>query len=153
MEDSHKYIKKLSKLTTPNDDGTVSLNKKDGRKIILARPLTIKEAIPALKMNVNKIKLYQEILDKGLNIKKAKSIVQDTGDAYRFLMLTTENKDGKIGIKDNAKASLPRVLTADEAYLAVKSDLSFAEIKYQLEHFDTIYKEPEKVGAVLRCNA
>ncbi len=149
---SNKKVKRLLELTTADEYGHSVITSNNGKQVVLSRPLTIKEAIPAVKMKTNQTKLYQAILDRELDIKKAVSLVRYPGDAYRFLMLTTENENGGVGIVDNAEIALSRALTANEAFRAVKYDMSFGEIKRQLDNFGTVYgrhkdKNPLKYDA------
>lgn len=135
-------------LVTPNPEGEIVLEDKEGNSTTLKRAFKPDEAIAAVELSNSKLKAYQEILDKGVEIIDAAWLSIDDRRSAKFLTLTTPTKDGKgrIPLQDGSFAVLDRALTVNEALIALREHFTNPKIQKQLEKDGKIHSTKRHVG-------
>lgn len=133
------HLRRLKELLAldKKDDEPIELTDTKGKKTVISRRLSTEEAPYALKMKNDKIKIYVDLIDGGLNPQNAASVASSIHRLNRYKELTTEREDGTaVLLKEGVITVLPRPLTPDEAITVIthRSIFTNERIKYDLKN-------------------
>lgn len=135
-------------LVTPDSKGEIILEDKEGASTTLKRAFSAKEALFGLEFDNSKLKTYQEILDKGVDVITAAWLSRDDRRSAKFLALITPDEDDKarIPLQDGSTMVLDRALSVDEAIIALQEHFTNPKIQKQLENDGIIHSTRRYTG-------